>query len=82
MWGEGDFSVAVFHALTTDEERALLRRAQAWTQLKAERGYHAIGAPVAYGGLGYPREYGQAFARLERGYVRPRATRPTASRPG
>jgi alkylation response protein AidB-like acyl-CoA dehydrogenase len=71
VWGEGDFSVAVFHALTIDEERALLRRAQAWTQLKAEQGYHAIGSPVAYGGLGYPREYGQAFARLERGYVRP-----------
>ena len=71
VWGEGDFSVAVFHALGADEERGLLDRAMAWTQLKAERGYHAIGAPVAYGGLGYPREYARAFARLERGYVRP-----------
>ena len=45
---------------------------------KAERGYHAITAPVAYGGLGYPREFAQAFARLEREYVRPQSTRPTA----
>ena len=71
VWGEGEFSVAVFHALSRDEEHALLDRVMGWTQRKAERGYHAISAPVAYGGLGYPREYAQAFARLERGYARP-----------
>ena len=71
VWGQGDFTVAVFHALSADDERALLQRAQAWTHAKAERGYHAIAAPTAYGGLGHPREYAQAFARLERGYVRP-----------
>jgi alkylation response protein AidB-like acyl-CoA dehydrogenase len=73
VWGQGDFSVAVFHALDADEERALLERAQAWTQRKAQHGYHAIAQPVAYGGLGYPREYAQAFARLEREYERPQS---------
>ena len=72
VWGQGAFSVSVFHALRADDERALLERVKSWTQAKAERGYHAVAAPVAYGGLGYPREYAQAFARLEREYVRPR----------
>jgi len=71
VWGQGEFSVAVFHALGADDERALLQRAQAWTGLKAQRGYHAIAAPVAYGGLDHPPQYTQAFARLEREYVRP-----------
>jgi len=70
-WGEGEFSVAVFHALGVDDERALVRRAQDWTALKAQAGYHAVAAPVAHGGLGYPREYAQEFARLERRYERP-----------
>ena len=73
VWGQGDFSVSVFHALSAEEERALLDRVRAWTGLKAERGYHAITAPVAYGGLGCRREFAQAFARLEREYVRPQS---------
>jgi alkylation response protein AidB-like acyl-CoA dehydrogenase len=71
VWGQGEFSVSVFHSLTPDDERALLERAKAWTQSKATRGYHAIAAPVEDGGLGYPRRYAQAFARLERRYERP-----------
>jgi alkylation response protein AidB-like acyl-CoA dehydrogenase len=71
VWGQGEFSVAVFHSLPEDDERALLERAKAWTQAKAERGYHAISGPVEDGGLGYPRNYAQAFARLERQYERP-----------
>ena len=71
VWGQGEFSVAVFHALDDDAERALLEKAKSWTLLKAERGYHAVSAPVEFGGLGYPRPYAEAFARLEREYVRP-----------
>ena len=71
VWGQGEFSVAVFHALDDDAERALLEKAKSWTQQKAERGYHAVSAPVEFGGLGYPRPYAEAFARLEREYVRP-----------
>ncbi len=71
VWGQGEFSVAVFHSLPADDEQALLERAKAWTQAKAERGFHAISTPVEDGGLGYPRTYSQAFARLERQYERP-----------
>ncbi len=67
----GEFSVAVFHALDDDEERELIARLCAWTQLKSERGYHAISMPIEHGGLGLPPEYAQAFAELEEGYVHP-----------
>jgi alkylation response protein AidB-like acyl-CoA dehydrogenase len=70
-WNKGEFSVAVFHALSDDEERALLDRAQRWTQLKAQRGYHAVSAPPRYGGLGLPVEFDRAFTELEAGYARP-----------
>ena len=71
VWGHGEFSVAVFHALSADDERQLLERAKAWTQAKAARGYHAVSSPVEDGGLGYPRRYAAAFARLERRFDRP-----------
>jgi alkylation response protein AidB-like acyl-CoA dehydrogenase len=61
----------VFHSLAPEEERALLERAQRWTQLKAERGYHAVSAPAEFGGLGLPVEYARAFADLEGGYALP-----------
>jgi alkylation response protein AidB-like acyl-CoA dehydrogenase len=71
VWGEGEFSVAVFHSMSFDEEKALLARAQAWTMLKATQGYHAITSPVEYGGLGLSRSHARAFARLESQYQTP-----------
>ncbi len=71
VWQKGDFSVAVFHALSDDAEMALLARLSAWTQLKAQRGYHAIAVPEKYGGLGLSQEFAQAFAELEAGYDQP-----------
>ena len=71
VWGEGEFSVSVFHSLTFEEETALLEKAKAWTQAKAEHGYHAITQPVEYGGLGYPREYARAYSKLESLFVTP-----------
>jgi alkylation response protein AidB-like acyl-CoA dehydrogenase len=70
-WGEGDFSVSVFHALPFDEERALLERIKDWTQRKAEHGYHAITWAPEFGGLGLDRSYARAFARLEAQYDTP-----------
>jgi len=70
-WGEGEFSVAVFHSMTFEEERALIGAAQAWTMLKATKGYHAITQPVEYGGLGLTRDHARAFARLEAQYRTP-----------
>src|SRR3954447_13971118 len=71
VWGEGDFSVAVFHALSFEEEDALLARAKAWTQLKATKGYHLVAGPQRFGGLGLPREYGRAYNRVEAQYDTP-----------
>ena len=71
LWGEGDFSVSVFHSLSFDDERDLLERAKAWTTLKATRGYHAITAAPEFGGLGLDRSYGRAFARLEAQFQTP-----------
>src|SRR6266508_3507181 len=71
VWGKGEFSVSVFHALSDDGERALLARLRSWTQLKAQQGYHAISSPREFGGLGLPVEYAQAFAELEGCYAQP-----------
>ena len=67
-WGDGPFSVAVFHDLDFDEERRLVEQAQRWCQLKATQGYHAITEPPEYGGLGLTRAHARAFATHERGY--------------
>jgi alkylation response protein AidB-like acyl-CoA dehydrogenase len=71
VWGEGEFSVSVFHALSFDEERELLERVKSWTTAKAERGYHAITWPTEFGGLGLPNTYARAFGKLEQEYVTP-----------
>ncbi|MDP9464965.1 MAG: acyl-CoA dehydrogenase family protein [Actinomycetota bacterium] len=70
-WGEGEFSVAVFHSLSLADERDLLQRLKQWTMLKATRGYHAITAPCRYGGLGLGREYARAFSNLEAQFQTP-----------
>ena len=70
-WGDGEFNVAVFHALSDEEERALLEDLKLWNRKKAERGYHAITWSEKYGGLGLATEHARAFARLESGYSVP-----------
>lgn len=67
------FSTAVFHALTFEEEAALLHRLRAWQQQKATRGYHAITWPEDVGGLGLSRDHAAAYGRLEREYETPTA---------
>ncbi len=71
VWGEGDFDVSVFHAMTFDEERAHLDRLLDWVRVKAEAGYHAITWPTGLGGLGLSRAHARAFGRLERQFSTP-----------
>jgi len=71
VWGEGEFSVSIFHALSHDDEHALVESLKKWNQKKAERGYHAIHWATEFGGLGLSRKHASAFARLERGYEMP-----------
>lgn len=71
VWGEGEFSVSVFHDLAHDDERDLLEAIRAWNQKKAERGYHAIRWPTEFGGLGLSAAHGRAYQRLEAQYETP-----------
>lgn len=64
-WGTGEFSTAVFHALSREDEHELLDEIRGWMAQKAERGYHAITWPRKYGGLGLSRRHAVGFARLE-----------------
>lgn len=70
-WGEGDFSVSVFHALEHADEQRLLNDISAWRQKKAERGYHAIVWPEKFGGRGLTVAHARAYGSLERKYVVP-----------
>jgi alkylation response protein AidB-like acyl-CoA dehydrogenase len=71
VWGDGEFSVAVFHSLSFEDERDLLEEAKRWNQLKATRGYHAITGNPDFGGMGLSKEHARAFAALERNYKLP-----------
>jgi alkylation response protein AidB-like acyl-CoA dehydrogenase len=67
-WGEGEFSVSIFHNLEHDNEQNLLDEIASWIQTKSERGYNAITWPVEYGGLGLSQQHARAYSRLERAY--------------
>ena len=71
IWGEGEFSVSVFHNLTYAEEKAVIDEAAAWTQKKAEVGYHKISWEPEFGGMGLTKEHEKVFARLEAEYITP-----------
>ena len=71
VWGEGDFSVSVFHDLSHEDEDELLQRLRTWNQKKAERGYHAIRWPVEHGGLGLSAAHGRTYQKLESHYETP-----------
>jgi len=70
-WGDGEFSVSVFHALTFEEERALLEEIKAWNQKKAQHGYHAIKWAPEFGGLGLSTAHARAYGLAERNYAVP-----------
>jgi alkylation response protein AidB-like acyl-CoA dehydrogenase len=70
-WGEGSDNVAVFHDLSTEQERALIDAAMAWQLAKFDAGYGAITWPTEYGGAGLPSAYLQAFRREEARFLTP-----------
>ncbi len=70
-WGEGEFSVAVFHALEHDHEQKLIDEIRSWVQRKSQCGYHAITWPEEYGGRGLTNAHARAYSRLERDYEIP-----------
>ena len=70
-WGDGEFSVSVFHNMSHDQEMDHLEQLRTWNRKKAEQRYHAITWPESYGGLGLSRAHARAFGQLERGYAVP-----------
>lgn len=72
-WGEGSDSVAVFHNLTYDQEKALLDEARAWQRRKADAGYGSIDWEPDFGGAGLPTAYARAFAREQARFEIPEA---------
>jgi alkylation response protein AidB-like acyl-CoA dehydrogenase len=70
-WGEGDFNVAVFHALPFAEEQALIRRLMDWNREKYDAGYSAIAWKRENGGQGLTSAYEKAFRREEARFETP-----------
>ncbi|MGE3621065.1 MAG: acyl-CoA dehydrogenase family protein [Acidimicrobiia bacterium] len=70
-WGEGSDSVAVFHRLTTEEERALLDRALAWQAEKFAAGFGALAVPARFGGMDLPRAFERIFREEEARFAVP-----------
>jgi alkylation response protein AidB-like acyl-CoA dehydrogenase len=68
---EAGRSVAVFHDLPFEEERALLARIQEWLRVKFDAGYGALSWPVEHGGAGLSALHEEAFAEVEREFDTP-----------
>lgn len=64
-------SVAVFHDLPFDDERALLGRLQDWLRRKFDSGYGALSWAVEDGGAGLSALHEEAFAEAEREFETP-----------
>lgn len=71
-WGEGEFSVVVFHDATDDEERAVLTAYQGWHREKVTAGFGAASVPTEFGGLGLTKAHDVGFKELELQFQLPR----------
>jgi alkylation response protein AidB-like acyl-CoA dehydrogenase len=64
-WGQGEFSVTVFHDTPIDEERTFLAQHQAWNRERTAAGFGAITWPAEYGGAGLTKSHERAYIELE-----------------
>jgi alkylation response protein AidB-like acyl-CoA dehydrogenase len=71
-WGEGEFSVVVFHDASDADELALLDAYRAWHREKIAAGFGAIHIAPEFGGLGLTKAHDTAFKELEVQYEVPR----------
>ncbi len=71
-WGEGEFSVVVFHDASDDEELAVLNAYQAWHREKRTAGFGAVAVAVEFGGLGLSKAHEAAVKELEAEFDVPR----------
>ena len=71
-WGEGEFSVVVFHDATDEEELAVLTAYQEWYREKFAAGFAGIAVAEQYGGLGLSHGHSEAMKELEAQFEVPR----------
>lgn len=71
VWGEGSDDVSIFHALSVDDERALLARGLDWQRQKYEAGFGALAVAERFGGAGLGEEFALAFRQEERRFEPP-----------
>jgi alkylation response protein AidB-like acyl-CoA dehydrogenase len=71
-WGEGEFSVVVFHDASDEEERDVLRAYRAWHAEKLAAGFGAIAVPTEFGGLGLSKAHDAAYKEVEAEFDVPR----------
>ncbi|MDL5156069.1 acyl-CoA dehydrogenase family protein [Actinomycetospora termitidis] len=64
-------SVAVFHDLPFDEERALIDRIRGWLRTRFDAGYGALSWPTEHHGAGLSALHEEAFAEVEREFTTP-----------
>ena len=73
-------TVAVFHNMSFEDEKALIDEARAWQQRKSDAGYASIDWAPEFGGAGLPPAYARAFDGEEAATPPRRRTRRWASR--
>jgi alkylation response protein AidB-like acyl-CoA dehydrogenase len=71
-WGEGEFSVVVFHDASDGDELALLEAYQAWHAEKLAAGFAAIAVPTEFDGLGLSKAHDAAYKEVEAEFDVPR----------
>jgi alkylation response protein AidB-like acyl-CoA dehydrogenase len=71
-WGEGEFSVVVFHDASDEEELELLARYREWHARKVAAGFGAIAVPFEFGGLGLSRVHDSVYKEVEAEFDVPR----------
>ena len=71
-WGDGEFSVVVFHDATDEEELELLGAYRGWHEEKVAAGFGAIAVSTEWGGLGLSPGHDAAFKELETEFEVPR----------
>lgn len=71
-WGEGEFSVVVFHDATDEEELEVLHAYQSWHRAKVGAGFGAVAVPTEFGGLGLSKAHEAVVKELEAEFEVPR----------
>jgi alkylation response protein AidB-like acyl-CoA dehydrogenase len=71
-WGEGEFSVVVFHDATDEEELAVLNAYRGWHRQKLDVGFGALAVAPEFGGLGMTKAHDVAFKEIESQFEVPR----------